>query len=105
MKDLGSPVNKTPSTDFGQTVRRINRIASDVELLTAVLRTRQGTLNRDGAIQKLLTRGELYDNFNTVAVSANQTLNQLKLVLNSFRTFAEKVSRNPGAISKGAFDR
>ncbi|APW59594.1 MlaD family protein [Paludisphaera borealis] len=105
LKDLGAPVNKTPSTDFGQTVRRVNRIASDLELLSAVLRTRQGTLNTNGAIQKLLTQGELYDNFNTVAVSANQTLNQLKLVLASFRSFAEKVSQDPGAISRGAFNR
>jgi phospholipid/cholesterol/gamma-HCH transport system substrate-binding protein len=105
MKDLGSPVSKTPATDVGQAVRRLNRIASDVELLSAVLRNRQGTLNTNGAVQKLLTQSELYDNFNTVAVSANQTLNQLKLVLASFRSFAEKVSSDPGAISRGVLNR
>jgi phospholipid/cholesterol/gamma-HCH transport system substrate-binding protein len=105
LKDLGAPVSRVPTTDFGQSVRRINRIASDLELLTASLRTRKGTLNTDGSIQKLLTRGELYDNFNTVAVSANQTLNQFKLVLASFRSFAEKVSSDPGAISRGILNR
>jgi phospholipid/cholesterol/gamma-HCH transport system substrate-binding protein len=105
MKDLGTPVSHIPTTDFGQTVRRFNRIAADMELLTAVLRTRRGTLNTEGSLQKLLTQGELYDNFNQMAVSANQALNQLKTVLASFRAFAERVSRDPAAISRGVLQR
>ncbi len=104
-KDLGAPVNHTPTTDFGQTLRRFNRIAADAELLTGTLRNRHGTLNTDGSVQKMLTQGDLYDNFNNVALSASQALGQLKVILASFRTFAERVSRDPAAISRGALQR
>src|SRR5262249_18696916 len=77
MKDLGARVNHTPTTDFGQSIRRFNRIAADLELLTNTLRTRQGTLNTEGSLQKMLTQRELYDNFNAVAISASQALSQL----------------------------
>ena len=105
MKDLGAPVNHTPTTDFGQSVRRVNRMAADLELLTSVLRTRKGTLNAEGSLQKLLTQGELYDNFNATAVNANQALTQLKAVLTSFRAFAERLSRDPSLISRGVLQR
>jgi phospholipid/cholesterol/gamma-HCH transport system substrate-binding protein len=105
MKDLGAPVNHTPTTDFGQSVRRLNRIAADMELLSGALRNRRGTLNTDGSLQRMLTQGELYDNFNNVALSASQALGQLKVILASFRTFAERVSRDPAAISRGALQR
>jgi phospholipid/cholesterol/gamma-HCH transport system substrate-binding protein len=105
MKDLGASVKHTPTTDFGQTVRRFNRIAADVELLSGTLRTRSGTLNTEGSLQKLLTQGELYDNYNNLAVSASQALSQLKIVLASFRAFAERVSRDPAAISRGVLQR
>jgi phospholipid/cholesterol/gamma-HCH transport system substrate-binding protein len=105
MKDLGAPVDRTPATDFGQTVRRVNRIASDVELLSNTLRNNRGGLNTNGSIQRLLTQSDLYDNFNALTASANQALQQLKIALASFREFAEKVSRDPGAISRGALSR
>ena len=105
MKDLGAPVNHTPTTDFGQSMRRLNRIAADMELLSGTLRTRRGTLNTDGSLQKMLTQSELYDNFNNVALSASQALGQLKVILTSFRTFAERVSRDPAVISRGALQR
>lgn len=105
MKDLGGTVERTPTTDFGQTVRRLNRIASDVELLSNTLRNSRGGLNTNGSLQRLLTQGELYDNINTMAMAANQALVQLRGVLASFRDFAEKVSRDPGAISRGALGR
>jgi phospholipid/cholesterol/gamma-HCH transport system substrate-binding protein len=105
MKDLGAPVNHTPTTDFGQSLRRINRVAADFELLTAALRTRKGTLNTEGSLQKLLTQGDLYDNFNATAVSANQALAKLKAVLGSLGAFAERVSRDPSLISRGVLQR
>jgi phospholipid/cholesterol/gamma-HCH transport system substrate-binding protein len=105
MKDLGASPKHVPTTDFGQSVRRLNRIASDLELLTATLRTRQGTLNTDGSIQKLLTQSELHDNFSAMAVSANQALAQLKAVLTSFRAFADRISRDPALISRGVLQR
>ncbi len=105
LKDLGARGNHTPTTDFGQSVRRINRVVADIQLLTATLRTRNGTLNTDGSLQKLLTQSDLHDNFNNMALSASQALSQLKTVLSSFRAFAERVSRDPSAISRGILSR
>ncbi len=102
LKDLGAPVNHAPSTDIGQAVRRINVLAADLELLTSKLRDGRGGLNTDGTIQKLLTQAELHDNFNSVALSASQTLAQLRAVLADLRVFADKVARDPGAIGRGA---
>jgi phospholipid/cholesterol/gamma-HCH transport system substrate-binding protein len=102
LKDLSAPVNHAPSTDIGQAVRRINVLAADLELLTSKLRDGRGGLNTDGTMQKLLTQAELHDNFNSVAVSANQTLAQLRAVLADLRVFAEKVARDPSAIGRGA---
>jgi phospholipid/cholesterol/gamma-HCH transport system substrate-binding protein len=101
-KDLGAPVNHTPSTDVGQAVRRINVLAADLELLTSKLRDGRGGLNGEGTMQKLLTQPDLHENLNNVALSANQTLAQLRAVLADLRVFAEKVSRDPGAIGRGA---
>lgn len=105
MKDLGGPVNRVPATDVGQTIRRINRVAADLELLTSVLRDPRGGLNANGSLQKLLTQSDLYDNLNIAAAGVNQVLAQAKQVLASFRVFAEKVSRDPGAISRGVLNR
>jgi phospholipid/cholesterol/gamma-HCH transport system substrate-binding protein len=102
LKDLGAPVNHAPTTDIGQAVRRINVLAADLELLTSKLRDGRGGLNADGTIQKLLTQAELHDNLNSVALSASQTLVQLRAVLADLRIFADKVARDPGAIGRGA---
>ena len=83
-------------------MRRINVLAADLELLTSKLRDGRGGLNTEGTMQKLLTEPELHDNFNNVALSASQTLAQLRAVLADLRVFAEKVSRDPGAIGRGA---
>lgn len=101
LKDLGASVDQRPTTDFGQTVRRINRIAMDVELLSRALRDRDGGLNAQGTIQKLILRGELYDNLNQAAQSANQMLAQLRSVVNSVRAFVDRIAQDPSALSKG----
>jgi phospholipid/cholesterol/gamma-HCH transport system substrate-binding protein len=103
LKDLGAPVNHVPATDIGQAVRRINMVAADLELLSSKLRDGRGGLNTDGSLQKLLTQAELHDNLNRMAVSANQALVQLKTVLAALRGFADKVSQDPSAIGRGAF--
>jgi phospholipid/cholesterol/gamma-HCH transport system substrate-binding protein len=105
LKDLGGQVNKTPSTDLGQTIRRLNLIASDLELLTGKLRDSQGRLNTEGSLQKLIVQSDLHDNLNRMALSANQALLQLKTVLASLRTFAERVSSDPASMTRGAFQR
>ncbi len=101
-KDLGGPVNQTPTTDVGQAIRRINVIAADLELLTAKLRDGRGGLNTSGSLQKLIADAELHDNLNTMALSANRTLAELRTVLASLKVFADKVARDPSAIGRGA---
>ncbi len=103
LKDLGSPVDHRPTTDIGQAVRRINLVASDLELLTSKLRNGRGGLNTDGTIQKLLTQAELHDNVNAMAISATQSFAQLKIVLANIRSFIDKLSRDPSSITRGAF--
>jgi phospholipid/cholesterol/gamma-HCH transport system substrate-binding protein len=105
LKDLGSAVDRRPTTDLGQAVRRINLLAADLELLTSKLRDGRGGLNNDGTLQKLITQAELHDNVNTMAVTATQSLVQLKAVLGSIRTFIEKVSRDPSLLTRGALQR
>ena len=102
LRDLSSPVNRQPSTDIGQAIRRINIVAADLELLTSKLRNGRGGLNTEGSIQKLLTQAELHDNFNAMAISATQALAQLRTVLNDVRSFVDKVSRDPSLITRGA---
>ena len=103
LKDLSSPVNRQPATDVGQAFRRINILTADLELLTSKLRDGRGGLNNNGSLQKLLTEAELHDNINAMAINATQTLTQLKSVLNTVRAFVDKVSRDPSAITRGAF--
>ncbi|MGO9470410.1 MAG: MlaD family protein [Isosphaeraceae bacterium] len=105
LKELGGPSTQKPVTDLGQAVRRLNLIAADVTLLTSKLRDGKGGLNTDGSLQRLLTQADLHDNLNKVAVQANQALQQIKTVLNEIRTFAEKIARDPAAISRGVLQR
>lgn len=103
--DLGAPVTSTPQTDFGQTVRRLNRISSDLGLLTQTLRAPNGKLNPDGSLQKMITRGDLFDNMNKFALAGNTALDGFRPMIAAFRIFAEKIAREPSALTKGAFQR
>jgi phospholipid/cholesterol/gamma-HCH transport system substrate-binding protein len=105
LKDLGAPVSNKPSTDIGSAMRRLNMITSDLELLTGKLRDGQERLNTEGSLQKLITQSDLHDNLNRMALSANQALLQLKTVLATMRTFADKVSSDPPSLMRGAFQR
>jgi len=102
LKDLGAPVNHRPTTDFGQTLRQLNLIAKDLELLSRALRDKNGGLNSQGTLQKLILKSELHDNFNQLALAATQTITQLRGVINSVRVFAERIAQDPGSIAKGA---
>jgi phospholipid/cholesterol/gamma-HCH transport system substrate-binding protein len=104
-KDLGAKTNHAPTTDIGQSVRRFNLMMADLGLLTSKLRDPRapGQLNTEGSLQKLLIQSDLHDNLNRMAMSANQAFVQLRTVLATLRTFAEKVASDPGAISRGAF--
>jgi phospholipid/cholesterol/gamma-HCH transport system substrate-binding protein len=105
LQDLGLPTTSKPRTDFGQFLRRLNLITSDVGLLTQTLNNGRGALNGDGTIQKLLTRGELYDNINKMAGTTNDTFSRVGQVIALLKIFAEKVSRDPGVLSRGALQR
>jgi phospholipid/cholesterol/gamma-HCH transport system substrate-binding protein len=104
-RDLGAPVTAVPQTDFGQTVRRLNRISSDMGLLTQTLRGPDGGLNTQGSLQKLVTRSDVYDNMNKMAVSGTYAFEGFKPILAAFRVFAEKISKDPSLIARGALQR
>ena len=101
-QDLGASVKTYPKTDFGQTVRQLNLITYDLNLLTQALRDRNGALNTNGSLQKLVTQADLYNNMNRMAVSGATTFEGFKPILVAFRKFAETISRDPGVIAKGA---
>jgi phospholipid/cholesterol/gamma-HCH transport system substrate-binding protein len=105
LKDLGAPVKHTPTTDIGQGFRRLNLVLADLELLTSRLRSPGGGLNTEGSLQKLLVQTDLHDNINRMAVSANQAFLQLRAVLSTLRTFADKVASDPSSMTRGAFGR
>src|SRR5262249_7359064 len=98
LKDLGAPVNVMPTTNFRQAVLRLNRVIADLSLLTRTLNDGQGNLNANGSLQKLVTRTDLYDNLNSMAVSASYTFNGFKPILGSLRTFAEQIARDPARL-------
>lgn len=104
-RDLGAPVSHIPQTDFGQTVRRLNRVSSDLNLLTQTLRGPDGSLNSNGSLQKMLTRSDLYDNMNRFAVTGSSTFDGFRPIVAAFRVFAEKIAREPSALTKGALQR
>ncbi|MFO0908444.1 MAG: MlaD family protein [Isosphaeraceae bacterium] len=104
-KDLGSSVDASPVTDFGQAVRRLNLITSDVSLLSKSLRGADGQLNPNGTLQKLMTERELYDNLSRVAATASHTFESLRPILAALRIFADKISRDPSVLARGALQR
>jgi phospholipid/cholesterol/gamma-HCH transport system substrate-binding protein len=103
--DLGAPVTTVPKTDFGLTVRQLNLIARDVRLLTQALSDGQGKLNPNGSLQKMVLRGDLYDNINRMTTTVTDTFNGFRPVLALLRIFAEKISRDPSLIARGALQR
>lgn len=105
-KDVGGKASRhNPTTDIGQAVRRLNLALADIQLLTSKLRDPQGRLNADGSLQKLLIQSDLHDNLNRMAVSANQAFLQLRTVLATLRTFADKVASDPASVMRGAIGR
>lgn len=105
LRDLGAAVTSNPTTNFGQTVYRINRIAYDVGLLTQQMGDANGKLNTNGSLQKLVTSSELYDNLNRMTSLASEVLAGARPVVTAFRSFAEKIARDPSILSRGALQR
>jgi phospholipid/cholesterol/gamma-HCH transport system substrate-binding protein len=104
-RDLGAPVNSVPTTDFGQAVRRLNLITSDVNLLTQTLRGPDGKLNSEGSLQKFATQKDLYENLNKFAQTGTNAFDGFRPVIAAFRVFAERISRDPSVLTRGALQR
>lgn len=104
-RELGANTSALPSTDFGQAIRRLNLILSDIHLLSRQLSDGRGNLNPDGSIQKLIMKSDLYDNLNRMSITANEALVGFRPIITSFRTFAEKVAKDPSAMTRGALSR
>jgi phospholipid/cholesterol/gamma-HCH transport system substrate-binding protein len=105
LADLGASVEATPTTNFGQTLWRANRISSEVGLLTRSLSDGQGKLNTNGSIQRLFTSPALHDNLTRMASTATDVIASFRPVVASLRDFAEHVKRDPSVLTRGALQR
>jgi phospholipid/cholesterol/gamma-HCH transport system substrate-binding protein len=101
VKDLGAPVKATPTTNMGWGLLRFNRTMYDLNQLSRTITNDDGSLNTNGSLQRIMTRPELYNNMNNMAIHVGDFFAGGKLVLKNFNTFAEKIARDPAAISRG----
>jgi phospholipid/cholesterol/gamma-HCH transport system substrate-binding protein len=106
LADLGTPAGKAnPTTNLGQAVYWINRIAGNVNLLTNGLSDGKGHLNPNGSLQKLIITGELHDNLNKAVVTANEVIALVRPAIKSLGVFAEKLARDPGVLGRSVLQR
>ena len=102
LEDLGATAGRTtPVTNIGQAVLRINRIAADLTALTGSLTDGKGRLNTNGSLQRLVTSPELFDNLSRMALSANGAFDLARPVIKALGVFADRIAKDPGAISRG----
>ena len=105
-EDLGGPSNKViPTTNLGQSLLRINRIAADFALLTAGLSDGKGRLNSNGSLQKLVLNAELYDNLARMSGSATAVFELAKPAVKSIGEFARKIAADPAVLGRGVLQR
>lgn len=101
--DLGATAGASPTTNLGQSVMRLNRIVYEVGLLTAALPDRSGrALNPNGSLQRLVLRPELHDSILRASNSMEEVFAAARPVLRSLGEFADRIARDPSAISRGA---
>ena len=106
LEDLGATAGKsTPSTNFGQAVLRISRIAGDLGLLTGALSDGKGHLNPNGSLQRLVTNPDLFDNLSKMAFSANGVFDLARPAIKALGVFADKIARDPASIGRGVLQR
>jgi phospholipid/cholesterol/gamma-HCH transport system substrate-binding protein len=104
--DLGATTGGSPTTNGGQAVMRINRIAYEFGLLTAQLTDRSGRrLNPNGSLQKLVMEAALYDNLNKASLSVNDVFQAARPIMRNLSEFAERIARDPAAIGRGVLQR
>lgn len=106
-RELGAPANSrtSPKTNLGQALLGLNSVTYDIGLLTRNLRGKDGRLNPNGSLQKLVTQTELYDNFNQMASAARETIAHARSALKNLNLFAERVAKDPGVIGSGVLRR
>lgn len=103
--DLGAAAssNPSPTTQFGQTVMRLNRISYELGLLTAALADPSGKkLNPNGTLQKLVLQSDLHDNLNKTALGIQEIFAALRPMMRSLAEFADRIARDPSVLSRGA---
>lgn len=100
--DLGGSLDRTPVTNLGQALLRLNAIAAQIGLLTRTLSREDGQLNTEGTVQKLLTDSSLYNEATSTLRGANEIVKNLRPAIKNLSIFAERVAADPGAISRGA---
>lgn len=100
--DLGGDTQRTPVTNLGQSLLRLNAIAAQIGLLTRTLSNSEGKLNAEGTLQKLLTDASLYYEATNTLRGANEIVKNLRPAIKNLSIFAERVAADPGAISRGA---
>ncbi len=103
-EDLNASPNEMPRSNLGQSLMRANRIAFEISALTSTLVDRQGQLNREGTLQRLVTDPQLFDDLVRLAASADQTVGEAYLALRYLTEFAKKISRNPSLIGEGVLN-
>lgn len=100
--DLGGDTKRTPVTNLGQALLRLNSMTAQLGLLTRTLSDANGNLNTAGTLQKLLTDGTLYTEATAALRGANDIVKTLRPAIRNMSIFAERVAADPGAISRGA---
>lgn len=104
--DLGATAGTPPTTNLGQATMRLNRISFEIGLLTAQLADRSGRqLNPNGTVQKMILQSDLYDNLARASSAVDELFTAARPILRNLNTFAERIARDPGAISRGVLDR
>lgn len=100
--DLGGTPGRTPVTNAGQVLLRLNSITAHMGLLTRTLSDSEGKLNTNGTLQKMLTDPALYTEATSALRGANEIVRTMRPAVRNLTTFSEKVAADPGIISRGA---
>jgi phospholipid/cholesterol/gamma-HCH transport system substrate-binding protein len=104
-RDLGALPGKSPATNFGQTLMRLNRIAFEIGMLTRTLVDKDGKLSSNGSLAKLFANSELYDNINGMAAGAREVFASVRPLVKNLNRFAERLANDPGIIGRSALQR
>lgn len=100
--DLGGTPGRTPVTNAGQVLLRLNAMVAQLGLLSKTLADPDGKLNTNGTLQKMLTDPSLYAEATSALRGANEIVRTMRPAVKNLTTFSEKVAADPSVISRGA---